>query len=236
MMGNDMKKEIVTGIIVAAGTGSRMASNETKQRMTLLRKPVLKWTVEAFDKCEDIDNIVVVTRSDEYDFVKGLVSDVSKPVAIAYGGNTRADSVKNGISASSVDTSYYAIHDGARCLVTPKMITDVVKKAIVFGAASAVSSVYDTVKTIDSDGFISSTCDRTYVKLAGTPQVFRRDIYERALLHSDEIPSATDDNSLVENIGCRIATVDVGRENIKITEPYDFENAEYILRRRGYDV
>lgn len=220
-----------SAVILAAGMGSRMRAEVTKQRMTVLNKSVLLHTLLAFDKAELVDEIVVVAREDEMEFVLNELSNVKKTYKAVVGGDTRRESAQRGFCAIAPEAEFAAIHDAARCLITPDDIDAVIKTAHLFGAATAVAPVNDTVKMIDEQGNIVSTVPRTELRLAGTPQVFRRDIYEAAVQSSCGA-EVTDDNMMVEATGVPIRTVETGNYNIKITTREDLDLAEYILGKR----
>ena len=126
---------------------------------------------------------------------------------------------------------YVAIHDGARCLVTTDMIKRVLRAAYKHRAASAATTVTDTVKLANKRGFIEKTIDRRYVYLAQTPQVFHVDLYHAALALG-KTTLATDDNQLMEDLGVAVKLVNCGPENMKITTPEDIGRAKDILARR----
>ena len=126
-----------------------------------------------------------------------------------------------------------AIHDGARCLITPELIEKVCREAYRYKAAIAATAVRDTVKISDSKGFIAETTDRNFVWLAQTPQVISVPLYTAAAYSArEEGFEATDDAMLVEKIKNPVKLVECGRENIKITTPDDIKMAEYILKNR----
>ncbi len=239
----------VTAIILAAGVGARMSSPITKQRMVISGESVLHRTVRAFCECEDINSVVVAVKADETAFAETeLKGDFVKLHKIVIGGKTRAESAKIAFEAIPNETDLVAIHDGARCLITPYMISKVVKKAMECRAATAGTLVTDTVKHVDCCGNIDGTLDRDELFFASTPQVFDVELYRRALSKIADINSVTDDNMLLEKIGVQIASVDVGKENIKITTMEDISYAEYLISKRkeykmrqirvghGYDV
>ena len=226
------EKAFVTAIILAAGSSTRMGGDVTKQRMKLLGKSILYRTVRAFSECAAIDAIVVICKADELDWVRNQVDCFDKIVSIIPGGNNRAESAKIGFDNIPVETDYVAIHDGARCLITPENIDLVIQAALVSGAATAAVKATDTVKLCEN-GRILKTLPRENIYLASTPQIFAKAVYEKALLTSEPAATTTDDNMLVENIGHEIVPVDIGGENIKITNPDDLGFAEYILNRRG---
>lgn len=218
-------------VILAAGVGSRMGAPVTKQKIEILGKTVLRRTLEAFEACESIGSIVIVTRADEMEFARAQASGITKLYNVTVGGNTRAESAACGFSVIPKDTDYVAIHDAARCLVTAEMISKVVLDAEMYGAATAATRVTDTVKIVDKDGFVSSTPDRNYVMLASTPQVFSTIIYNKALSGVDLSDSKiTDDNMLVERIGVKVFCTDVGKRNIKITTKSDIAYANLLLK------
>ncbi len=233
-----MKDFKTSAVILAGGVGSRMDSNKTKQFIEILGKTILERTITAFDKSDMIDEIVVVVRSDEIKATMAILDaiDYSKPLMLVRGGACRAESAKNGFTACSDDSDFVAIHDAARCLITAQMIDKVVKNAHIYGAASAVCGVYDTVKTVDESGKIIATIPRHSVYRAQTPQVFGKQLYRQALDNCADLSEITDDNMLVENIGAAIYAVDLGATNIKITTRDDLTLARNILVERGEAV
>lgn len=230
-----MSKFKTSAVILAAGIGSRMESENHKQFIKLFDKTILERTVSAFEKSRKIDEIVIVVRDDELEEAISLLTGISssKPIAFAVGGACRAESAKNGFKACSDKCDFVAIHDAARCLITPEMIDKVVEKAHQFGAATAVCGISDTVKTVDVNGKITSTISRNEVFRAQTPQVFSNEIYRKALDNCQDLTVITDDNMLVEGIGENIYTVDLGANNVKITTRDDLILAKSILTERG---
>ena len=215
----------MTAIIVAAGNGSRIGGIQTKQLTPLDGIPVVVRAIQQFEACEFIDDIIVVAREDEIDFYKDY--QFKKVKHVVSGGSTRQESVRNGFVY--VNSDYVAIHDGARCLITPEMIEHVAHEAYIHGCATAAEKAKDTLKQSDADGFITATVDRSQIWCAQTPQIFKTDIYRAAIEQNIEV---TDDCMLVENLGYKIKLVDCGYENIKITTPDDFYLAEAILKVR----
>ena len=223
----------VCAVILAAGSGNRMQSDTTKQQMLLLGETVLHRTLYTFDKSAVIDSVVVVCKEDELDFVKCETKDIKKIISVVVGGKTRAESAIRGFLKAPADAEFVAIHDCARCLLTEEMLNKVVSDAIKYGAATASRVVTDSVKRVDENGFIISTENRDSLRLMQTPQVFKTDIYRRAVRNLDLSDSLiTDDNAMVERIGGKIFCTDISAENIKITYPEDIAFAEFILKGR----
>ena len=240
-----MNKEFVTAIILAAGCGSRMGMDKTKQSINICGKSVLWHTVNTFSLSKEVDAIVVVCRDDECAWARSELSEFDKITVITSGGNTRAESARKGFLVVPSETKYVAIHDAARCLITSENVDNVIKSAYINGAATAAIAVTDTLKSADN-GFIGSTISRVGLFSAQTPQVFSYKIYQSALELGVCDSSITDDNMLVEKLGVKISVVDTGKQNIKITTREDLDYAEYIISGRekmreirighGYDV
>lgn len=222
--------ERVVAVILAAGCGSRMRLGVTKQRIVIGDESVLRRTVRIFNDSSAISSIVVVVRKDEMNFAEEELLCFDKVAKITAGGETRFESAKIGFALAEDFADYVAIHDAARCFVTDEIIKAVVSDAIKFGAATAASAITDTVKTVDSDGMICGTVDRNSLMLVQTPQVFRSELYKKALLSADVNDSAiTDDNMLVERIGGKIHCTDTGKYNIKLTHKEDLDYADFLL-------
>ena len=220
-------------VIVAAGNSVRMGGGTSKQLLELCGIPVLAHTLKAFQRSRMIDEIVVVARPEDHAAIYRLKEEfgITKLTQVVGGGKTRAESVKNGVAAISKHAKYVAIHDGARCLITPDMIRRVLRAAYIHRAATAATTVTDTVKIANKRGFIDKTVDRKQVWLAQTPQVFHADLYHAALATA-KVQAITDDNQLMEQIGFPVKLVNCGNENLKITTPEDIGRAEDILTRR----
>ncbi len=222
-------------IIVAAGASTRMGGGISKQLMNVAGIPVLARTLLAFEKCAAIEQIVLVVREEDATAIKTLAKQygITKLFATVKGGSTRALSVEAGIAAlADTHVRLLAIHDGARCLVTPEMIERVVRAAARYRAATAAYPVTDTVKQVNARGFIEKTIDRRTVYMATTPQVFDKTLYISAWRTSRKAELLTDDNQLLEQMPFPIKVVDCGKVNLKITEPQDIPMAEFILSER----
>ena len=160
------------GIILAAGVGSRMGAATTKQKIKILGRSILYYTLSAFENCPDIDDIVIVVREDEIEFAKCESAGMKKVYAITVGGDCRAESARMGFLDIPPQTELVAIHDAARALITPDNISAVVKVAAETGAATAASRLTDTIKFVNNEGIIEQTIGRGALRRAETPQVF----------------------------------------------------------------
>lgn len=220
-------------IIVAAGGSTRMGGKTSKQFLELEGKPVLAHTLLAFEKARYVDEIVVVARAEDIQAVWSLAHayGIKKLTAVTKGGDTRAASVRRGFRKIHPKTRFVAIHDGARCLITPAQIGKICRAAYRHRAATAATAVTDTVKMANRHGFIASTVDRKKVFLVQTPQIFHADLYRAALAYTDD-DSITDDNQLMEKIKYPVKLVDIGKDNIKLTTPDDLPRAAFILSQR----
>ena len=227
-----IRRNKTAAVIVAAGQSLRMGGID-KQVAVLAGVPALVRSMLAFEVASTIDEIVVVTRKDDRALVKTWAEQykITKLKAVVTGGETRANSVQRGFARISPDMRFVAIHDGARCLITPENIEKVCRAAYRHNAATAAYPATDTVKIADRNGFIVSTPPRKTVWHATTPQVFHADLY-RAALATVDLPDATDDNQLVEKLPVPVKLVDCGRQNIKITYPDDLKIAEILLKER----
>ena len=224
-------------VILAGGVGARMQreAGETKQLLSVAGAPVVIHSVLAFENSPYIDEIVLVTRAEEKERLKALLAkyNVQKVAKIVLGGETRQQSAENGFNAISSGMKFVAIHDAARCLITPEMIGKVISASYANRAASAGTPVTDTVKEVDANGYVLNTPDRASLWAAQTPQVFETSLYRVAIeMAKREGYAVTDDNMLVERLGQTVKMVDCGEENIKITTPKDLILAEAFLRKR----
>jgi 2-C-methyl-D-erythritol 4-phosphate cytidylyltransferase len=219
-------------IIAAAGQGTRMAGQRPKQFLELAGTPVLFHTLRAFEQCEAIQEIIVVTTADE---VAGFLPlsnkyDLRKIKTVVTGGATRAESVLHGLRAVDESTAeIVAVHDGVRPFVTPDEIARTVEAARLAGAAILVSTAVHTVKEV-REGAVVKTLKRTDLRNALTPQCFTYELLRRAYEEADvSDPELTDESSLVERLGVRIVTVEGSSRNIKITRPEDLLIGEALL-------
>lgn len=226
------KKVHCSVIICAAGSSARMGRD--KLMMPLSKKPVILRTIEAFEQCNKIDEIIIVTRDDLLSRLADICSSsgFKKVSNIVIGGNQRLDSVLAGLNAVSSTSEIVAVHDGARPFVTQEIIETAVKTAEKYGSAIPAILPKDTVKE-ESDGKVHTTYERSKLRLAQTPQVFQKTILSAALTNakSNEL-AITDDAQAVEILGLPVFFIDGSDENIKLTTPIDMLLAQAIMDRR----
>jgi 2-C-methyl-D-erythritol 4-phosphate cytidylyltransferase len=224
-------------LIAAAGQGKRMGSKLNKQYLPLLGKPVLAHTLEVFQQHPLIDDIIVIATKDEVEFCKKEVVeafDFNKVSQIVAGGQERQDSIYRGLQSLPEECDLVVVHDGARPLVTPQILTEAIKEAQLSKASVVAVPVKDTIKQVNREGFVEKTLNRAELVSVQTPQVFKKEIilkaYEEAFKKGIY---GTDDASLVELWGIKVKVVMGSYENIKITTPEDIELALSLIRGRN---
>lgn len=222
-----------TAIIVAAGDSTRMGYKMSKQLIPLCGRPAIEYTLRAFQDCDMIDEIDIVTRPQDINDVAQIAFQFKKVMGIISGGADRAESVRKGIRNTSKRTTHFVIHDGARVMITPDEICRVLNTAIETGAATLGTPVIDTIKVAGEDGNIVSTPDRNTLWAVQTPQVFEHDLYLRAIDNAVANGlSVTDDCAMVEALGVPVKIVRGEYTNIKLTTPSDIVIAEALLKRK----
>ncbi len=225
------ERKRTAAVILAAGSGTRMQCDKTKQNIEILGESILFRSVKAFEICSAVDYITVVVREDELEDAEKSLGQFKKIKAIVAGGSTRRESAKLGFNAIPEDSELVAVHDAARCLITPEMIEEVAVCADKYGAASAVRPIVDTLK-LSEGNFMTKTLPREQIFAAETPQIFLVDLYKKALEITENDVDITDDNMMLERLGKQVYCVNVGRENLKITTPFDLDFAEFIIEKR----
>lgn len=223
-----------TVIIPAAGKGKRMNNKTSKQYIELEHKPILAYTIDAFEKCDEIDNIILVVGKNEIGYVRKEIVEkynFNKIIALIEGGKERQDSVYEGIKRLPSGTDVVLIHDGAR----PFIDNEVIKKAIInayeYSACVVGVKVKDTIKVVDNDNYIVDTPNRNALWSIQTPQAFKKDlitlVYDEA---KNNRYSATDDSMLVEKFSdIKVKIVEGSYSNIKITTREDLIIAKSFL-------
>ena len=215
-------------VIVAAGSASRMGGID-KVMAPLGGEPMIARTVRAFQECDAVSEIVIVTREDLILPITGLTKDCPKVTAVVSGGKSRQESVGKGLSALSKEVKLAAIHDGARPLITWQLIDCCIRAANTYGAAAPAIPVKDTIKTVEG-GIVVNTPERAKLRAVQTPQVFDIDLLKGALLMAyQDGAEVTDDCSAVERLGMKIKIVEGDEKNLKVTTPMDLKIAEMLL-------
>ena len=215
-------------VIVAAGSASRMGGID-KVMAPLNGEPMIARTVRAFQNCDAISEIVVVTRHDLILPITSLCAQMDKVQAVVAGGSSRQESVHLGLNALSGKCKLAAIHDGARPLISWQVIDRVVRAANTYGAAAPAIPVKDTIKVVQG-GVVKETPDRASLQAVQTPQVFDFDILRGALKKAKQDGAqVTDDCSAVERIGLTVKIVEGEERNLKVTTSLDLKIAQLLL-------
>lgn len=231
--------EKITAIVLAAGRGTRMESSVHKQYMLLAGKPLIYYSLLAFQESM-ADEIILVTGAGEEDYCREAIVnayDFSKVSRIVTGGRERYHSVYEGLKAAK-GSDYVLIHDGARPCVTADIIRTSVDQARKTGACVVGMPVKDTIKVSDALGFAAATPDRSSLWMVQTPQTFSYSLvmeaYTRLFEKEENQKEITDDAMVVERMTAqRVKLVYGSYENIKVTTPEDMAVAEIFLSKRG---
>jgi len=214
-------------IIVAGGKGERMNADVPKQFLEIKGKPILIHTLEAFMNFDASLQLILVLPVAQFEFWETLCKKhaLNIPHQIVTGGQTRFQSVKNGLDAVKVP-AIVAIHDGVRPLVSKETISRCFDAAAKFGAAIPTMDSIESIRFVDASG--SKSVDRNAYKMVQTPQVFDAELLKKAYEQEFSV-LFTDDASVVEAMGATVHLVDGNRENIKITTEFDLIVAERLL-------
>ncbi|SFM33276.1 2-C-methyl-D-erythritol 4-phosphate cytidylyltransferase [Paenibacillus sp. 1_12] len=219
-------------VVVAAGKGSRMRTEESKQYLILKEKPILVHTLSLFQQMEQVDSIVLVTGMDDVERCKGYIEQygLSKVHSVVAGGQERQDSVYKGLQTLGSETEWVLVHDGVRPFTAKEHIIACWHKAMETGAAVLAVPVKDTIKVVDTTGKIQSTPDRRSLWAIQTPQAFRFSLLLKAYEQAQQAGFiGTDDAMLVEQLGISVQVVEADYYNIKITTPEDLPWANWII-------
>ena len=231
-----MKK--YAAIVLSAGSGSRMKSDIPKQYLPLIEKPVIYYSLMAFQN-SPVDEIILVSGANDIEYCRKEIVErygLSKVTKIVAGGKERYDSVYEGLC--STDAEYVLIHDGARPVLTSHLIDRMIQGVETTGACIAAMPVKDTIKLSDEHKQVASTPDRKHLWMVQTPQCFARtlleesyEILKRKQKAGENVPDITDDAMIVEfATGKKITLVEGAYTNLKITTPEDLAVAEIFLK------
>ena len=236
-----MDKKKCTAIVLSAGQGKRMGTAIQKQYIELSGKPIIFYTLDAFQKSAIIDDIVLVVGEGQENWVRDEIVEkyqLTKVRSIIPGGKERYDSVwagLRGLHALKEQPEYVFIHDGARMFVDEQILTRGYENVEKFGACVAGMPSKDTVKLVDEDQFAVNTPPRKLIWAVQTPQIFKADLIENAYAKlMEEVPdNITDDAMVVEQMmKVPVKLYEGSYENIKITTPEDLEVAKVFLAKR----
>ncbi len=224
---------MIFGIIVAAGKSERMGVDVDKAFLSLGTRPVLMYSLQAFEQCPLIDGVILVVRKDRLDAARGMIQmfGFSKVRKVVAGGATRQLSVMIGLDELKDDVKIVAVHDGARPCVTPALIQETILSAKKQGTGVAAVKVTDTIKEVDRGSLVVRTVDRSKLWAVQTPQTFRVDWLNKAYANAKKKKlTVTDEASAVEALGEPVHLVPAPATNIKITTPADLALASIILK------
>ncbi len=227
-------------IVLSAGSGKRMKSDIPKQYMDLNGKPVIYYSLKAFQESK-VSEIILVCGKDDVEYCTEEIIKkyhFTKVSAVVPGGKERYHSVFEGLKAIQ-GADYVLIHDGARPMIDDEIIERTMEGARQQKACVAAMPVKDTIKVADPNGYVDHTPDRSTLWMIQTPQAFSYplifDAYDKVLKaekNAEQIPAITDDAMVAEYAtGCRVKLVQGSYENIKITTPEDIHIAELFLRK-----
>lgn len=221
------------GLVVAAGKSERMGPKVDKAFLNLGTKPVLAYSVIAYERCKDIDLIVLVVRRDRVDSARAMVQmyGCAKVKKVVAGGATRQASVSNGLEIVGEDARIVSVHDGARPCVTPELISETIEVARKHGSGVAAQKITDTVKVVERGVKVTSTVDRSKLWAVQTPQTFKYDILDKAYQAVKKKKlTVTDEAQAVESIKGDVRLVPSPLSNVKVTTPDDLVLAATLLR------
>jgi 2-C-methyl-D-erythritol 4-phosphate cytidylyltransferase len=212
-----------------------MGSDRNKLLLSLRSQPIIAWTLKAAEASRHITWIGIVSQPSDWQDLKAIVADLhlSKPVEFIVGGETRQESVYNGLQALPDGAKQVLIHDGARCLATPDLLDRCAEAILHCSGLIAAIPVKDTIKVVDEMGIIQSTPDRRNLWAAQTPQGFDVKLLQQC--HDEgrhQGWEVTDDAALFERCGYPVQIIAGEETNLKVTTPVDLAIAEFILKTR----
>ncbi len=222
-------------LIPAAGMGRRMGSERNKLLLSLQNRPLLAWTLLAASASPEISWIGIIGQSLDFPDFKEILTDLNltKPVEFILGGETRQESVYNGLQALPAAAKQVLIHDGARCLATPQLFTRCAQTLQTCQGLIAAIRVKDTIKVVDDNKIIQDTPDRRHLWAAQTPQGFEVSLLKHCHEQGRKLGwEVTDDAALFEMCKLPVKIVEGEETNLKITTPVDLAIAEFILHQR----
>lgn len=227
----------VSAVVPSAGISRRLPGLVEKPYLPLGSKPILAWTLQRLSECPQIDEIIVVVSRDNLGMCQEEVISrygLSKVKKLVPGGQTRGESVYNGLQEINSEADIVLIHDGVRPFVTKDIVNSTLEAALISGAVVCAVPVVSTVKRVREDLTVEQTIERQHLVMVQTPQVFKKDLIVNAYARAKEEGfQATDDAALVEWSGYPVKVVMGSYNNIKITTPDDLILARAMLNGMG---
>jgi len=218
-------------LIPAAGSGSRMKAGKNKLLIELEGESLIYWTLKSIFSASSISWVGIIGQPKDKELLLNSLKDFSHKVKWINGGETRQESVFNGLNSLPKDAEKVLIHDGARCLINPELINKCASELEVNKAVIVATKVTDTIKIVDSEGFIKDTPNRQYLWAAQTPQGFLVDSLKKAhKIAIDKNFIVTDDASLFEILKWKVKIIEGNYSNIKVTSPIDLKIAKLFLK------
>lgn len=228
-------------IVASAGEGSRMKMNKRKQNIPIYNKPLLWHTLNSFlNNKIKFSNIYIMVNKKDIDYTRNqiipnLYFDKDININVLPGGNSRVETIKNGVNNLSKLTDYVLIHDGARPFIDEDLLNRLITALKNYNAVIPAVSVKDTIKVKNNNSLVDNTLDRDSLVAVQTPQAFSYKIIKEAYKNIDQIEGKIyDDSLLVERLGEPVKIVVGDYDNFKITTKEDLEKAEYLIKRRGF--
>ena len=223
---------MTTAIILAAGKSSRMGTGVDKAFLSLVNRPVVAWSLMAFERAASVDRIVLVVRKDQIVASKAVAKmfGISKLQAVVAGGSRRQESVAAGLAACEPDTQTVLVHDGARPCVTPELIDEMAAAVRKVPAAAPGRPVSDTLKNCAKGLSVTKTVSRDRLWAVQTPQAFQYQALRDAYRQLDAKTEVTDDCQAAELAGIPVKIVENFAPNFKLTTPADMQLLALLLK------
>ncbi len=221
-----------SAIITAGGKGTRISGDIPKPLIEISGKPIIAYSLESFNVCDLVDEIIIVSKEDDIVRFSNIVEEYGfdKVSKIVVGGQERQDSVYNGLLELDEQTNIVLIHDGARPLVSIDVIENAILKCVDEKAVVTGVKVVDTIKITNKESIITDTPNRENLWIAQTPQVFDYKLITKAYQNAmEEGFYSTDDAGLVERLGHRIRMIEGDYQNIKVTTDEDLLMVEGLV-------
>ncbi|MEO1386829.1 MAG: 2-C-methyl-D-erythritol 4-phosphate cytidylyltransferase [Cyanobacteria bacterium J06634_6] len=222
-------------LIPAAGVGRRMGSDRNKLLLPLLGQPILAWTLQAAAAASHLEWVGIICQPVDRPDIEQMIDqcNLQIPIAFIQGGDTRQESVCNGLQALPAEATHVLIHDGARCLATPELFDRCAQAALKVPGLVAAVPVKDTIKQVDDQRVVVNTPARSHLWAAQTPQGFEVALLKQCHDKGQQQGwSVTDDAALLEKCQIPVSIVDGEETNLKVTTPIDLTIAQFILQQR----